>query len=218
MEYTTAFLVAWILLLSSFSDVGSNRLLRGLRSSFWRVVCLDEKERMVVLSFIVFLFFGLASVVDGAFTVKTYWDTYNQDWSGIRYWVYALMILVSAGSFLCGVASILADNHALSTEDMLGALLLFIQPWVLWWGGLLDLISRTTQAYFWHETSLLSYLGNAFDWTWLDPPATSNIPMLPYLISRLFGYAYTQHIGVILGSLIAIIVVAVFWWIYYEYA
>jgi hypothetical protein len=178
------------------------------------VVFLDEKERMLILAFFVFLLFGLISVLDGAFTVLAVFP-YN---APLKYWLYVMFTVMSASTFIIALATVLADNHDITREDITGALLIFGQSWILLWGGLLDLISRTTQAYFWYEPSMLNYLREGFDWVWLDPPATSNIPLLPYLISRLFGYASTQHIGIVLGSFISIVIVVLLWAIYYEYA
>lgn len=175
---------------------------------------MDEKERMLILAFFVFLLFGLISVLDGAFTVLA---VFPYD-APLKYWLYVLFTVLSSSTFIIALATVLADNHNITGEDITGAVLIFGQSWILLWGGLLDLISRTTQAYFWHESSMLAYLSNAYDWVWIDPPATMNIPMLPYLISRLFGYASTQHIGVVLGSFISVAVVALLWGIYYEYA
>lgn len=173
---------------------------------------MDEKERMLILGFLMFLLFGVFSMLDGWFTVKA---VQPYEWANLRFWLWVMFILLAATGFLIASASILADNHPITEEDIMGALLLFVQPWVLLWGGLLDAISRTVQEYLWQLSP--SWVGEAFFWTWIDPPATNNIPMLPYLLSRAFGSISTTSYGVLLGSVLSILIVIGLWSLYYEY-
>jgi len=172
---------------------------------------VNEKERILILAVFSFLFLILVSVLDGWFTVMVFQP---QEWQGLHYWLYVMGVVVSVASFGLGFASLLGDYGIWSYEDYFALVLLTVQPWILIWGGVLDAVSRTVQGSLWGEASF-AWVGADFAWTWLDPPVTSGVPILPYLISRMLGYINTMSVGLVLGSFFSILIVVALWAAYF---
>ena len=176
-----------------------------------------EKDRILVLAFILFVFFIAVSIIDGWFTMTVFGIGF-EDWTFNRTWVLAMYLIFLMASVGMGVGSLMGDWGLWSLEDYVALILLAVQPFILVFGGFLDLISKCVQDYV-RSGEPLRHVGNlANTWTWIDPPRTYGVPMFSYFFSRVLGYEGTVTLGVIIGSVFSITVVVVLWLIYYEHA
>lgn len=172
---------------------------------------MKEKNRILILAFFSFFLLVVVAVLDGWFTIRIFEEGFGE-WSRLSYWLIAMSVLVSFASLGLGIGSLMGDYGTWTLEDYYAVILLFAQPWILMWGGLLDLISASVQNYI-RAIPLFNWW--TYTWTWLDPPATV-VPTLPHLISRLLGYANTVSVSLIIGSAITLALVFLLWAIYYH--
>lgn len=165
---------------------------------------------MVLLFFLAFLFFIFVSVLDGWFTI---FAVQPYQWQNLPYWLWAMGSLLSVANILFGAASLLGDWGAHSREDYYAVIIIAVQPWILIFGGFLDIISRTIQEYLWQSPQ--TWLILTSEWPWLDPSATSGVPMIPYFFSRLIGFEHTVTIGMFFGTSVSLLIVFGLWTAYW---
>ena len=187
---------------------------------------MNEKGRILIIAFVLFIIFIIVAVIDGWFTIPVFSEGHGGvGWHKLPYWLIAMGILLSIIGFGLGFASLLGDWGQWSREDYLAVLLLTIQSWILILGGFLDIISYTVQNHVsglpltqWRGADGGVWTSFGQRWTWLDPSRTYGVPIFCNLFSRALGYEGTVTIGVIMGSVFSIALIASFWGLYYKYA
>ena len=153
---------------------------------------------------IAFLFFVFISVADGLFTAATSsamgeWDPWLGFWQ--------ITMLATLGFFSVLLAAVAFANSA----KLACVVAILVQPWLLVWGGVLDVISLTCQDLVWRIP--FQWLNMGFEWVWLDPSGYTmhGVTVLPYIYSRMLGHVHVVSLGMALGAITVLAVMFTMW-------
>ena len=153
---------------------------------------------------IAFLFVVFISIADGLFTAATSsamnaWDP----WLG--FWQLTMLATLGIFSVLLAVISLANDAKLACVVAIL------VQPWLLVWGGVLDMISLTFQDLKWQIP--FQWLNLSFEWPWLDPSGYTmhGVTVLPHIYSKMLGSVHVTSFGVVLGAITVLVAMVTMW-------